>query len=422
MLIYIVIITFFALILYLEIGIHILVLNPRNRINRMFFLTCFLFSVWVFGYFMFVQSADYNRAWFWIRFSSIGFYLMPPVAANFFFLLSGRKRVKPVIVTLLLYLPGLFYVAMMLTGRMFFETIVYTQDSQVWRGFSSQRNWMFWVYPNYLLACFVFIIAASVKWYASAKIPIEKRQAGMLVATNAATFAAGLIASLFLVSNRDKDVRLFSLAYSSVSIVWVVGVWFSILKHKLFITQSNPIIPQILSNISAAALVTDLHVSIAYMNEVFGKLTGYDTAELNRMHPGDFFDAEFVERLKGFAAGSIDADSGEEQTVSAHCREGDRRMTLRIRGISDGKGVVVGFLILMFPEDAVRGLSNGYNLTKREIEVAKLLAQGLTNREICDMLFISLATVKTHIINIYRKLSIRNKVELTNLLSRVRRD
>ncbi|WP_221584642.1 response regulator transcription factor [Microbacterium sp. G2-8] len=50
-------------------------------------------------------------------------------------------------------------------------------------------------------------------------------------------------------------------------------------------------------------------------------------------------------------------------------------------------------------------------LSPREEEVLRLLARGLTNTEICDELFVSLGTVKTHIGGILTKLGLRNRVE-----------
>lgn len=50
------------------------------------------------------------------------------------------------------------------------------------------------------------------------------------------------------------------------------------------------------------------------------------------------------------------------------------------------------------------------SLTKREIQVFKLIIKGLTNKQVGDELGISLSTVKTHIINIYSKLNIKNRV------------
>jgi DNA-binding NarL/FixJ family response regulator len=49
-------------------------------------------------------------------------------------------------------------------------------------------------------------------------------------------------------------------------------------------------------------------------------------------------------------------------------------------------------------------------LTAREREVLKLIAQGLTNAEMADQLVISPGTVKTHVANILMKLQVRDRV------------
>lgn len=53
-------------------------------------------------------------------------------------------------------------------------------------------------------------------------------------------------------------------------------------------------------------------------------------------------------------------------------------------------------------------------LTQREEEVLKTLAEGKSNKDIAQILCISLATVKTHILNIYSKLHLNNRIEATN--------
>ena len=50
-------------------------------------------------------------------------------------------------------------------------------------------------------------------------------------------------------------------------------------------------------------------------------------------------------------------------------------------------------------------------LSERELEVLGLVAQGLTNREIADRLFITVGTVKTHVHNIYGKLDVRSRTQ-----------
>ncbi|EKQ56763.1 MULTISPECIES: LuxR C-terminal-related transcriptional regulator [unclassified Clostridium] len=53
-------------------------------------------------------------------------------------------------------------------------------------------------------------------------------------------------------------------------------------------------------------------------------------------------------------------------------------------------------------------------LSSRELEVLKALIDGLSNKEIGEKLFISISTVKTHILNIYSKLGAKNRVEAVN--------
>lgn len=52
---------------------------------------------------------------------------------------------------------------------------------------------------------------------------------------------------------------------------------------------------------------------------------------------------------------------------------------------------------------------SGRGLTPRELEVACLIAGGLTNRQIADALVVSPETVKTHVSHILRKLKLRSR-------------
>lgn len=54
-----------------------------------------------------------------------------------------------------------------------------------------------------------------------------------------------------------------------------------------------------------------------------------------------------------------------------------------------------------------------YNLSEREVEIVRLIVDGLTSMEIANKLFLSEHTVKTHRKNIFRKLSINSISQLT---------
>lgn len=50
-------------------------------------------------------------------------------------------------------------------------------------------------------------------------------------------------------------------------------------------------------------------------------------------------------------------------------------------------------------------------ISKREYEVLELMAQGLSNQEIANQLFISLNTVKTHSSNLFSKLEVKRRTQ-----------
>jgi DNA-binding NarL/FixJ family response regulator len=54
------------------------------------------------------------------------------------------------------------------------------------------------------------------------------------------------------------------------------------------------------------------------------------------------------------------------------------------------------------------------SLTKRELEMIRMVGEGFRSREIAEKLFITEGTVKFHLHNIYEKLGVRGRVELVN--------
>lgn len=55
--------------------------------------------------------------------------------------------------------------------------------------------------------------------------------------------------------------------------------------------------------------------------------------------------------------------------------------------------------------------SNSGPLSPREMEVLSLLADGKSNQEIADALFVSTNTIKTHVARLYEKLEVRRRTE-----------
>ena len=58
-------------------------------------------------------------------------------------------------------------------------------------------------------------------------------------------------------------------------------------------------------------------------------------------------------------------------------------------------------------------------LSKRELEILNLLAQGHSNLEIAAKLFVSLSTVKTHIQNLFEKLDVKRRIQAVEKAKRL---
>lgn len=73
------------------------------------------------------------------------------------------------------------------------------------------------------------------------------------------------------------------------------------------------------------------------------------------------------------------------------------------------------YLIKKTPHNQLKNLQSPvhhYNLTDRELEIVQLIAQGLSNKEIAATLFLSTNTIRTHVNNIFNKLSVSNRTAI----------
>ncbi len=73
-------------------------------------------------------------------------------------------------------------------------------------------------------------------------------------------------------------------------------------------------------------------------------------------------------------------------------------------------------LLRVVKKDTVK---HGARLTKREIEILSLIAQGHSSKEAADALYVSKRTVDFHLSNIYDKLQVNNRVQAYRAATRM---
>ena len=102
-------------------------------------------------------------------------------------------------------------------------------------------------------------------------------------------------------------------------------------------------------------------------------------------------------------------------------RQGQRELRLlaAVRAVAAGETLLAPAVTRRLIEDFCRGPAPGIpaadaagRLSERELGVVRLVAQGLSNAEIAARLYLSEATVKSHIARILAKLSLRDRVQV----------
>lgn len=164
----------------------------------------------------------------------------------------------------------------------------------------------------------------------------------------------------------------------------------------------------------AVAQVEDLSPDIVLMDMVMPVMDGIQAIEeiRNRKLKSKVIvltsfatDDKVFPAIKAGAIGYLLKDSAPEELLSA------------IRKVFNGEPSLAPNIAqkllaeLSAPEEPAKPTPDP--LTPREVETLKLVAQGKSNKAIAEELFVSEATVRTHVTNILSKLHLANRVQAT---------
>jgi len=86
-------------------------------------------------------------------------------------------------------------------------------------------------------------------------------------------------------------------------------------------------------------------------------------------------------------------------------------LMMAVKSVADG---MVWMPPTVQTEFARQESSSGKELTPRECEIVRYVASGMRNNEVGERLSITESTVKTHLNNIFQKLGVRDRLELTH--------
>lgn len=154
-------------------------------------------------------------------------------------------------------------------------------------------------------------------------------------------------------------------------------------------------------------LVLDLQIPAPNGVEVTAEVLRQDPSARVLILSASGEQADVLEAVKAGATGYLVKSASREELLDAVRRvaAGDTVFTPGLAGLVLGE-----YRRLSEPAAAPDGFPE---LTERETEVLKMVAKGLSYRQIAERLVLSHRTVQNHVQNTLRKLQLHNRVELT---------
>jgi two-component system, NarL family, response regulator LiaR len=175
------------------------------------------------------------------------------------------------------------------------------------------------------------------------------------------------------------------------------------------------IVGQCRSGQEALELCPQLHPDLILMDVVMPGMSGFEATRLiHQQHPeikilvlSSFQDDESVRNmLANGAIGYVLKGALASDLVDT------------IRTVHSGKSVFSAEIAQALLQPSPDDTRENFGLTRRELEVLRLLAEGLSHKEIGARLVISASTVKFHIVNILKKMGVETRSEAVVLAAK----
>lgn len=198
--------------------------------------------------------------------------------------------------------------------------------------------------------------------------------------------------------------------------------------HKLirdswsFILNSDPrftVIGETSSGEEAIQIAAQKKPEIILMDVNMSPVNGFDaTKQIQKISPESKVIAVSMHTMPAYAKrmlqlgamGYVTKNSSKEEVIAAiiEVSEGKKYICEEVKNILAQQEL---------DETAAQGQGDMNNLSRREIDIIKLIKEGMSSKQIALELDISLKTVEVHRYNILKKLKLKNTAALVNFIN-----
>lgn len=190
--------------------------------------------------------------------------------------------------------------------------------------------------------------------------------------------------------------------------IGLIGYGFLIERYKHLSERQPDIAESLLASLSGIALFVDARGIVSMAPEEAGRVLGEELAG-----------QPLTEVLKGWPAlekewARMMDDFQPRADLQGSIAGG--RYTLNMQPHRNPFDEFDGAVVRLVPEGKLEELGPCYGLTAREWEVARLICEGCDTKQIAEKLFISVATVKSHLHRLYTKTGTSGQADLIRVI------
>ena len=394
---------------FIIIGVYILSFKPRTGIHVLFFIKSLILASVIFTGLIIQLSHGRAEMVFWHKMNLSQIALFTAVMLHFYIILT--KIDMSIRYQILLYLPSIVVIFMIFK---FPSTIAHINilDNGLWLykdDFSLLSLKAYLVHVSVYPAIVLYLI---YRWGRNSRYNKIKRQSRILFIGIISTLVISDVCDLLL--SRFPFYTLPHILFI-MFLVYFFALAYTLVRYSFMKFSMSDIAGEIVSNIQDMILVLNPDRTIMDANASFMKKIIRRSKSLRNIAIRDFIVADdtLYNKLDELQAAKMSSftcriiyksDPANIVTISYLSR------------ITDSFNDFIGILVISKESSSLLSMRTQYRITEKQFRIMELLISGRTNREISEMLLIHKRTVETHVLSIYSKLGIKNRVELLNLV------
>ncbi len=382
--------------IYLIAGIYVCAINWKSPLHRNFCWFCLCFALWAFSIFYLTLDQGGRGTEIFIRLEYTAALIYEVFILRFFLYLTDFKFLKKrrhLIFPLLWVVPVIF-----LYQNIRHNAIHLSFPDGFWYiGLHVYANTY-----NMISLLLLFVM------YRSTKIKRKKKQAKIIIISALFTMITTVVVD-YLAGYHGVPSPT-----SALILVWIAAVFYAVIKYQMIEISPHTIPLEILNSIEEQVVLFDHDKKMSWFND-----------------SKDPFFSEILRNCRGITSlfnndiritSSLSEIFNEEREYSSfrypfHSGDAIGVYNIHLKRVRDSFGDSIGYLMRAKEIRSLDFLQDLYKVTRREIDVIKLLITGITYADISSELNITENTLKSHISNCYAKMGINNRVELVNIIN-----